>query len=74
MLLVFFLFLLLSVCFGNLSIRLHSTPLSSGERHIYHLPSYPLQRSVMNTPVGKGGGLNVTVDIEVNLTNAFWHI
>lgn len=30
-----------------------------------------LQRSVMSTPVGKGGGLNVTVDIEVSLNDAF---
>lgn len=31
-------------------------------------PSLP-QRSVLSTPVGKGTGLNVTVDMEVNLTS-----
>lgn len=33
-----------------------------------YFPSLP-QRSVLSTPVGKGAGLNVTVDIEVNLTS-----
>lgn len=47
----------------------HLAYLCSGERHKYYFSSLSLQRSVMRTPVGKGGGLNVTVDIEVNLMN-----
>lgn len=39
-------------------------------RHVYGFFIMSSQRSVMSTPVGKGGGLNVTVDIEVDLLYA----
>lgn len=29
---------------------------------------HSLQKSVLKTPVGKGGGLNVTIDLEVSVS------